>query len=95
MSQVQEKYIKKQTLLEWRFELRVRYLPYSLHDLYEKDRITFFYFFDQVSSVDVYVTCNFLGVLRNPEMCVSFFVFSKYFKTKILYLPLGADRLPQ
>ncbi|KRT85199.1 FERM domain containing protein, partial [Oryctes borbonicus] len=48
MNQVQEKYIKKQSLLEWRFELRVRYLPNSLHDLYEKDRITFFYFFDQV-----------------------------------------------
>lgn len=54
MTQVQEKYIKKQSLMEWRFELRVRYLPNSLRDLYEKDRITFFYFFDQVSSTIVF-----------------------------------------
>ena len=33
----------------WRFELRVRYLPPDLHQLYEKDRVTFHFYYQQVS----------------------------------------------
>ena len=32
----------------WRFELRVRYLPEDLTELYERDRVTFCYYYDQV-----------------------------------------------
>ncbi|KOX72079.1 Focal adhesion kinase 1 [Melipona quadrifasciata] len=46
--QVQEKYEKKHPHCEWRYELRVRYLPQNLNDLYEKDKVTFFYYYDQV-----------------------------------------------
>ncbi|KAK0171029.1 hypothetical protein PV328_008795 [Microctonus aethiopoides] len=48
MYQVQEKYEKKHPHSEWRYELRVRYLPQNLNDLYEKDRVTFYYYYDQV-----------------------------------------------
>ncbi|XP_026332710.1 focal adhesion kinase 1 isoform X4 [Hyposmocoma kahamanoa] len=33
---------------EWRLELRVRYLPASLRELCEADRVTFHYYYDQV-----------------------------------------------
>ena len=33
----------------WRFELRVRYLPSDLHQLYDKDRVTFHFYYHQVS----------------------------------------------
>ncbi len=36
-------------LCPFRYELRVRYLPKSFHDLLAKDRVTFYYFYDQVS----------------------------------------------
>ncbi|XP_043208526.1 focal adhesion kinase 1-like isoform X3 [Amphibalanus amphitrite] len=32
----------------WRFELRVRYLPTDLHQLYDKDRVTFHFYYEQV-----------------------------------------------
>ncbi|XP_076672021.1 protein tyrosine kinase 2 Fak isoform X2 [Andrena cerasifolii] len=48
MYQVQEKYEKKHPHCEWRYELRVRYLPQNLNDLYEKDKVTFYYYYDQV-----------------------------------------------
>ncbi|XP_076296807.1 protein tyrosine kinase 2 Fak isoform X3 [Lasioglossum baleicum] len=48
MYQVQEKYEKKHPHSEWRYELRVRYLPQNLNDLYEKDMVTFSYYYDQV-----------------------------------------------
>ncbi|XP_076239601.1 protein tyrosine kinase 2 Fak isoform X2 [Calliopsis andreniformis] len=48
MYQVQEKYEKKHPHCEWRYELRIRYLPQNLNDLYEKDRVTFYYYYDQV-----------------------------------------------
>jgi len=31
-----------------RYELHIRYLPKEMHDLFEKDRVTFYYLFDQV-----------------------------------------------
>ena len=50
MYQVQEKIQKLNGSGEegWIFELRVRYLPNDLSDLYEKDKITFSYYYDQV-----------------------------------------------
>ena len=33
---------------DWRFELRVRYLPTDLTDLYDRDKITFSCYYDQV-----------------------------------------------
>ncbi|KAL4716516.1 hypothetical protein ACJJTC_015944 [Scirpophaga incertulas] len=33
---------------DWRLELRVRYLPLSMRELCEKDRVTFHYYYDQV-----------------------------------------------
>ena len=45
--QVQEKYSGHEE--EWRYELRVRYIPTDLKDLYEKDKVTFYYYYDQVS----------------------------------------------
>ncbi|XP_023318899.1 focal adhesion kinase 1 isoform X3 [Trichogramma pretiosum] len=56
MYQVQEKYEKRHPHSEWRYELRIRYLPQSLNDLYEKDRVTFFYYYDQVRND--YLTAN-------------------------------------
>lgn len=50
MTKVQEKYLKKHPLSEWRFELKMRYFPASIMDLYDKDIVTFFFFFDQVRS---------------------------------------------
>ncbi|KAJ8946436.1 hypothetical protein NQ318_014423 [Aromia moschata] len=48
MQQVHEKYLKKHPNSEWRYDLRVRYLPTSLKELYEKDKVTFHYYYDQV-----------------------------------------------
>ena len=44
--QVHEKYAGHEE--EWRYELRVRYIPTDLQDLYEKDKVTFYYYYDQV-----------------------------------------------
>ena len=35
---------------EWRFELRVRYLPTDLTDLYDRDKVTFGCYYDQVNN---------------------------------------------
>lgn len=48
---VQEKYERKHPHCEWRYELRVRYLPQNLNDLYEKDKVTFYYYYDQVTII--------------------------------------------
>ncbi|GIX74992.1 protein-tyrosine kinase 2-beta [Caerostris extrusa] len=32
---------------EWRFELRVRFVPKDLRDMFEKDKVTFLYFYEQ------------------------------------------------
>ena len=33
---------------DYRYELRIRYLPKSFHDMLAQDRVTFHYFYDQV-----------------------------------------------
>lgn len=45
---------------EWRFELRVRYSPDDLEDLYENDRFTYFFYYDQVKR---FFICFFIGVI--------------------------------
>lgn len=49
MQQVHEKYLKKHPNSEWRYDLRVRYLPTSLKELHDRDKVTFHYYYDQVS----------------------------------------------
>ena len=36
----------------FRYELRVRYLPRSFQDLYARDKVTFYYLYDQVGCTD-------------------------------------------
>ena len=52
MLQVQEKLsneLSSDNSGEWRFELRIRYLPSDLNDLYDRDKVTFTYYYDQVT----------------------------------------------
>ena len=46
--QVQEKFDSCLTGDKWRLELRIRCVPSDLHDLYEKDKATFVFYYDQV-----------------------------------------------
>ncbi|XP_056017628.1 focal adhesion kinase 1-like isoform X5 [Ostrea edulis] len=48
MYQVRQKYESSHPPEEWRYELRVRYLPKNFSDLYLRDKVTFFYLYDQV-----------------------------------------------
>lgn len=48
MYQVKQKYEASRPSEEWRYELRVRYLPKHFHELYSKDKVTFYYLYDQV-----------------------------------------------
>lgn len=50
MSQVLEKYTSKHPLSEWQYELRIRYHPQDISHLYEQDRVTFYYYYDQVAN---------------------------------------------
>ncbi|KAK4884842.1 hypothetical protein RN001_001113 [Aquatica leii] len=60
MYQVQEKYFKKYPASEWRYELRIRYLPEDLHEVYDKDKVTFFFYYDQVRND--YLNTNHINV---------------------------------
>ncbi|GAB6029848.1 hypothetical protein CHUAL_005557 [Chamberlinius hualienensis] len=48
MHQIKEKYESRHPEDEWRYELHVRYIPCSLTDLYDRDRDTFFFLYEQV-----------------------------------------------
>ncbi|XP_026813517.1 focal adhesion kinase 1 isoform X3 [Rhopalosiphum maidis] len=48
MSEIYNKYDEQYPMSEWRFELRVRYSPDDMEDLYERDRFTYFFYYDQV-----------------------------------------------
>ncbi|XP_071481151.1 focal adhesion kinase 1-like isoform X3 [Diadema antillarum] len=50
VGQVKKKYEAYHPAIEWKYELRVRYLPKSYAELLEKDKVSFFYFYDQVRS---------------------------------------------
>jgi len=46
MYQVHEQFAGQEE--EWRHELRVRYIPTDLQQLFENDKVTFYYYYDQV-----------------------------------------------
>ncbi|CAH1725161.1 unnamed protein product [Aphis gossypii] len=48
MSEIYLKYDEQYPMSEWRFELRVRYSPDDMEDLYDRDRFTYFFYYDQV-----------------------------------------------
>ncbi|XP_013077810.1 focal adhesion kinase 1 isoform X7 [Biomphalaria glabrata] len=50
MYQVRQKYEAKCLPEDLRYELRVRYLPRSIQELHQKDKVTFYYLYDQVRS---------------------------------------------
>ncbi|XP_070556782.1 focal adhesion kinase 1-like isoform X4 [Ptychodera flava] len=48
LGSVRMKYESLDPDAKWRYELRIRYLPKSFPEMFEKDKMTFFYFYDQV-----------------------------------------------
>ena len=56
MTQVRDRYEKRHPHNEWQYELRVRYVPRDMKELLEKDRVTFYYFYDQVRAYDLVVS---------------------------------------
>ncbi|BFY99901.1 hypothetical protein BsWGS_02944 [Bradybaena similaris] len=50
MYQVRQKYEAKCMPDDLRYELRVRYMPKSFKELFQRDKVTFFYLYDQVRS---------------------------------------------
>lgn len=42
----------------WRPELRIRYLPNSISELYQADKITCYFYFDQVSIFNLFLLCR-------------------------------------
>ncbi|KAG1659462.1 Focal adhesion kinase 1 [Nymphon striatum] len=50
MYQIQEKYQLVSPFQGWRYELRVRYYPFELQSVCEKDRVTFHFLHDQVKN---------------------------------------------
>ncbi|XP_071837468.1 focal adhesion kinase 1-like isoform X4 [Apostichopus japonicus] len=48
VGQIKRKYEAVYPALEWRYELRIRYLPKSYQELLERDKVTFFYLYDQI-----------------------------------------------
>lgn len=54
MQEVNEKYLKKHQHCEWRYDLRIRYLPTSLKELCDKDVVTFHYYYDQVNKFKIF-----------------------------------------
>ena len=61
---------------DWRFELRVRYLPTDLTDLYDRDKITFSCYYDQVIFQSTYyltlwICCEFL-------ICILYVYYVEY-----------------
>ncbi|XP_064486390.1 focal adhesion kinase 1-like isoform X2 [Ornithodoros turicata] len=68
MFQVAEKYMPQHGLEEWRFELRVRYLVSNLHDFFEKDKVTFCYFYEQVKN-DYLLTCSNVDLDLAIQLC--------------------------
>jgi hypothetical protein len=64
MKQVQEKYLAKHPNSEWRYDLRIRYLPTSLQDLCDKDKVTFHYYHDQVLQALIFLVRFFHRFLQ-------------------------------
>ncbi|XP_032220316.1 focal adhesion kinase 1 isoform X2 [Nematostella vectensis] len=50
VSEVRSKHEALYPADQWKYLLRVRYLPLDYRDLYQKDKVTFFYLYDQVKN---------------------------------------------
>lgn len=65
-----EKYDQIHPMQEWRYDLKVRYVPRDLNDLYERDRVTFYYYYDQVRIVVCRVKSGLIeifNILNRPH----------------------------
>ncbi|PRD30297.1 UNVERIFIED_CONTAM: Ptk2 [Trichonephila clavipes] len=76
MFQVLEKY-SYYPIDEWRFELRVRYVPKDLRDMYEKDKVTFLYFYEQVKNDYLKINANIDQDLAIHLCCIEIRRFFK------------------
>eukprot|EP00096_Caligus_rogercresseyi_P011337 TRINITY_DN4430_c0_g1_i1.p1 TRINITY_DN4430_c0_g1~~TRINITY_DN4430_c0_g1_i1.p1 ORF type:complete len:998 (-),score=345.77 TRINITY_DN4430_c0_g1_i1:144-3137(-) len=63
---------------EWALELRIRYLPTDLSDLYDRDKITFSYFYDQVRHD--YLQKNFESLDLDTAIQLCCIEIRRYFK---------------
>lgn len=77
MQQVEENYFKKEPQ-GWRFELRVRYLPKDWTDVYNKDRVTFCYYYDQVRSD--YFAADHSHLDQDTAIQICCFMIRNFFK---------------
>lgn len=64
---------------EWRYELRVRYSPDDLEDLYEKDRFSYFFFYDQVKNSTHFFTVHCSCTLKGNN-----FLFTTNFRCDLI-----------
>ncbi|KAL1501947.1 hypothetical protein ABEB36_007171 [Hypothenemus hampei] len=78
MQQIQEKYFKKYPNTEWRYELRIRYLPPTLAELLDKDKATFTFYFEQVKS-DYYAGLH-MKIDQDVALQLSCLEIRKYLK---------------
>ncbi|CAL1265166.1 unnamed protein product [Larinioides sclopetarius] len=76
MFQVLEKY-SYYPVDEWRFELRVRFVPKDLRDMYEKDKVTFLYFYEQVKNDYLKINSNIDQDLAIHLCCIEIRRFFK------------------
>ncbi|KAF5297586.1 hypothetical protein FQA39_LY12062 [Lamprigera yunnana] len=78
MYQVQEKYFKRYPASEWRYELRIRYVPDDLREVYEKDKVTFFFYYDQVRND--YLNVNHINVDQDAAVQLCCLEIRYFFK---------------
>ncbi|XP_066248998.1 focal adhesion kinase 1 isoform X2 [Euwallacea similis] len=79
MQQVSEKYIKQfPDDAEWRYDLRIRYPPPKLTDLYEKDKATLSFYYQQISS-DYYLELH-KNIDQEVALQLSYLEIRKYLK---------------
>ncbi|XP_030081236.1 focal adhesion kinase 1 isoform X3 [Drosophila hydei] len=69
----------------WRVELRVRYVPHKIQDLFDEDKTTCFYFFDQVK--DDYIQSNITSVDADVAVQLCCLGIRHYFKNITLKAP--------
>ncbi|XP_070065706.1 focal adhesion kinase 1 isoform X4 [Drosophila virilis] len=69
----------------WRVELRVRYVPHKIQDLFDEDKTTCFYYFDQVK--DDYIQSNISPVDADIAVQLCCLGIRHYFKNITLKAP--------
>ncbi|TDG42888.1 hypothetical protein AWZ03_010708 [Drosophila navojoa] len=69
----------------WRVELRVRYVPHKIQELFDEDKTTCFYFFDQVK--DDYIQSNISGIDADVAVQLCCLGIRHYFKNITLKAP--------